>query len=164
MARVKHNSNESIAAQVAEKNEKNNTSVDNELKFSTGVVLRIKPVTPLVVMDISKRHKKPSIPLFMNEDKGRSEENPFDPTYLADMEDYNFKVTSTIIDAFIAMGTEIVSIPKEIEKVESDDWIDTLSAIGIEGNFENKKVRYILWVKYIALPTEDDIDFLTTEI
>jgi len=162
MAKKRHNS-EIIAAEVAD-NAQNNIVEDNELEFSSGVVLRIKPVTPLVVMDIAKRHKKPSIPNFFNEDHGRNEENPSDPMYIADMEEYNNKITSTIIDAFIVMGTEVVSIPKDMQKIEDNDWVDMLSSIGIDIDSENKKVRYILWVKYVALPKESDLDFLTTEI
>ena len=126
---------------------------------SNGIVFRFKRVSRMIITDAGKKIKDPKVPLVMNDDKGRMEENPNDPDYVEALTDANYRRGMLAVDVYLAMGTEVVSCPEDIEPVESDIWKEDIELFGIDVPAKGK-ARYVAWLKYYALP-DDDTNALT---
>lgn len=124
--------------------------------LSTGVVVRVRPVASLIISDIARAIPEPKIPRVYIETKAREEDNPSDPGYLKALEDRETAQAMAVNDAFLLMGTEVVSSPPDLWAVESDEWIDRLAIVGI-GKPEGPHARYLAWMKYVAAPLQTDI-------
>lgn len=124
--------------------------------LSTGVVVRVRPVASLIISDIARAIPEPKIPRVYIETKAREEENPNDPGYLKALVDRETAQAMAVNDAFLLMGTEVVSAPPDLWALDSDDWIDRLALIGI-AKPEGPHARYLAWMKYIAAPLQTDI-------
>ena len=97
------------------------------------------------------------------EDKGREEENPNDPDYLAAMQNIQFERGLATITLLLALGLRIKHIPDSVEGPEGDEWIEVLEASDILVPKDNKRLRFCAWLKYIALP-DDDLNVAIKEI
>jgi len=124
--------------------------------LSTGVVVRVRPVASLIISDIARAIPEPKPPKVYIEEKAREEENPNDPGYLKALDDRQTAQAMAVNDAFLLMGTEVKSSPPDLWAVESDEWVDRLSLVGI-GKPEGPHARYLAWMKYVAAPLETDI-------
>ncbi len=132
---------------------------DNLIPLSTGVVLERIPFPRTILLEILKNFKEPKVPTFINPDKLREEENPSDPDYLEARQKYELEVGLALLDAGICLGTKIHFIPtdnKEITGPYAPEWSATYDGLGISIP-ENRKLRYLKWVKFVAAPEEDDI-------
>ena len=141
-----------------------NTPVDNaSIVLSTGVVLKARAVSTLVITDLTRRLTKPTVPTVYNKDIGRDEENPFSPEYVGKMEKWEADVSSGMIDTFILLGTELVSIPKGMPGADGKEWREDMELLGIEIS-SSKKHSYLLWIKYVAAPSQNDISEIITAV
>jgi len=130
------------------------------IRLSSGVTLKPKKVNGFLIQEVMRQFQKPKPPLVMNEDLGREIENDSDPGYIQAMTDYNVEITIAIVDLFIVAGTELHgAVPKGIPGLNDLSWQNDLEAIGIRVG-PNPSKKYILWVKFVAAPLEED----TTEI
>jgi hypothetical protein len=125
--------------------------------LSTGVVLRIKPVSPFLLQTIKSAQEKakPRVPVWHNTEDDRDEENPSDPAYLEAVRAWNSELGDKVYSALIAYGTEPETVPDAVPKAESDDWSEGLQAIEVSVPAKGRG-RYIAWVKYIAAITGED--------
>jgi hypothetical protein len=143
--------------------------LDNKITVSTGVVLKIRKAPSLAFQTLvaNLKQNEPKIPKMLREEKGRTEENPNDPDYIKAKEEYTNRTNLALIDAAIVLCTDIDSIPEGFEKPEGSDWYDSLSIIGITEDqlgTDNKKRRYLAWVKYFAAPMDEDLVLINKEI
>ena len=143
--------------------------MESEITVSTGVVLKIKKAPSLAFQTIvgNLKQNEPKVPVCENPNKGRKEENPNDPDYLKAKSEYDNKANLALLDAAIILCTEIKFIPDGFEKPEDSDWYDSLSIIGITEDqlgADNKKKRYLAWVKYFAASMDDDLVLINKEI
>lgn len=128
-----------------------------KVTLSTGVVLRIKPVSPFLLQTIKSAQEKakPRVPVWHNTEDDRDEENPSDPAYLEAVRAWNSELGDKVYSALIAYGTETDAIPDGLPGPNDDSWMEGLQAIEIPVPSTGRG-RYIAWVKYIAAVTGED--------
>lgn len=130
-------------------------SSNNTYTSTNGVVFRLKKVSRLLILDATKKIPPPAVPVVFIEEKGRSEENPSDPTYLEKMQEYNTErslLTSTLI---IGLGTEVDKLPPDLTDFNDAEWAEDLAEFGITVPIKGK-ARYASWVKYHLLTNDED--------
>jgi hypothetical protein len=143
---------EDAAVSVAENAGKPNS----EITLSTGIKLKVRAVPTTIYGEIMRKYTRPIPPVIFIEDKGRKEENLNDPRFLQLSSEYDNNVSMAVIDAMILLGTEVSSVPASMTKPEDEAWADELEAIGIVIG-ENKRKRYLMWIKYVAATGINDI-------
>jgi hypothetical protein len=131
------------AVEVAEENEREN---DQEWHvFSTGIVGRLKAVSPSLVDTVVSRIKEPKIPVWHDPDKDRDEPNPSNPDYLAALEQFNHDRGIAAMDAMIMFGVELKDgLP------EDDEWVDELAILGIPVDKTSKTAKLFAYKRYKA--------------
>src|SRR5574343_382689 len=95
-----------------------------KVTLSTGVVRRIKPVSPFLLQTITAAQEKtkPKVPVWHNTEDDRDEQNPNDPAYMEAVKAWNVELGDRVYSALIAYGTEADTVPDAVPKAESDDW------------------------------------------
>jgi len=97
--------------------------------LSTGVVVRLKPVSSSLVEEMKAAHEMPPVPVVWIEAKEREEENPNDPRYIEAVEEVQRKRADAIFDALCTFGVELVDGLPEDEK-----WIKRLKLLERRGS------------------------------
>lgn len=144
--------------------EEKEEELDPLIHLSTGVILSPKKVSPFVIQSITLKFKDPKVPFVYIEDKGRKEYNPMNPDYLAEKEEVEARRSMALIDAVIALGTQLENIPKDFPTPEDDKWLEDLNAAGLEIDGSNERLRYRSWVKFIAAPSVEDVQTLVSKV
>ena len=142
-----------MAADAVRKSRSRHKEQNNIVTLSTGVKLKCSKVPEWMVADIYDEFnkKRPPIPVYFNDRKGREEPNPNDPNYLAAIEDWELEVAMALNNALIIAGTEIESIPKSMHGPDNKDWLNKMSAMGRP--VYNEYLAYLQWIKYYAGPS-----------
>lgn len=135
------------------------------ITLENGVVLRLKPVSPITLRDAAAHLVRPNVPQVEIPDTGgRTEPNPNDPDYLAAIQKWNADVSEAGITVALILGTEVETLPDGMPGYESDEWIDALRAareivpggpplvVHTEG-----KGRYLDWLRMYAISTNTDM-------
>ena len=136
---------------------------------SNGIVFKLKSVAPLLVLDAQKQIVEPKPPKIKNYEKGEDddaplEENPNDPEFLRAHMEYRQKVGEVSNAIFLTRGTEVVSVPEDVDNLDDEDW-----ALEVE-EFTDIKVpkvgrrRYYCWLKYVALTSMNDFQALLNKL
>lgn len=136
---------------------------------SNGIVFKLKPVAPLLIMDAQRNFTEPQPPKIRNFEKGDGDEapledNPNDPKYQRELMEYRRQLGEIANAIYLTRGTEIISVPDDINKPEDEDW-----AMEVEdfGGIHVPKVgrrRYFCWVKYVALESMPDFQGLMNKL
>lgn len=143
----------------AEEAEQRERGLVDQITLSTGVVLKVKPVPKHFIFTVTSRFEKPKVPVYLNESKGREEENPNDPDYIEAVEMYVADIASAAIDVVILRGTEVISIPDGFPDHNSKDWKEEMEILGMP-LIKKERARYLAWIKGMACPLEEDIEIL----
>jgi hypothetical protein len=144
---------------VIEAVESSKTDSNGLIRLSTGVVLKSKRVSNMLFADVMRKFERPKAPFWTNPDTGRDEENYDHPGYKEKMEAYNADISVAIVELMILVGTENHSVPKGFNNV-NDNWDEDYKLIlgedriGVSGS----RKRYLMWVKYVAAPSQEDIN------
>jgi hypothetical protein len=145
------------------------SAADDPFTFTTkaGIVFKLKPVPPMLIVDAQKRIAKPRPPKVRLEDKETWEENLSDPEYIAAMEEYEQTVGELTNSIFLVRGTSVVSpLPDGIEKVSDEGWaadVREFAGLDVPEDTSSRK-RYLLWLKYVAVATPDDFGNLLSKL
>lgn len=131
---------------------------DNTIKLSTGVVLLCKKANPLVLIDVMAAFPRPQPPTWFNPTMGREMENSDDPDYQGRVRAWEMESSSATLNAFIQLGTELVSVPKGFPKPQDDSWLEEYELLGLPIRPQNKAWRYLKWVKFKAVADEKDLE------
>lgn len=159
--------NETMESALEDTTQNQNKQDNNRILLSTGVVLEAKKFNPMAIQEIAKRFPDPPVPYIYDDAKGRKEYNPQDPDYLEAKTAAASDRGLASIDTMIALGTKLcaeVPLPKDVEPIDSNDWIETLQVIGIEFDTSKKAMRYLMWVKYVACPDSKDLMLLAEKV
>lgn len=139
-----------------------------ELTLQSGIVLRLKPVSPAAIRAASSRVPMPSVPIVHLEESNRDEPNPNDPDYLRMLIEWQLNQASAAQTVALLLGTEIISVPEGWCRPEEQGWIDELRAVyaitgleGIELHEEPPMARYLDWLRLYAMTTEIDTYIMT---
>ena len=130
------------------------------IEFGSGAKLRTKKVPILRIQAIMDTFKYPPIPEFMDEERKRPIKNPDHPEYKRMRDEVDEQRGLAALDALIAFGTELVSIPEGMAKPEDDSWIEECALFGLEVRTDSPKARYLGWVKFVAITDSADFDKL----
>lgn len=133
----------------------------DEVTLSSGVVLKVRPVPPLLLNRVQMRFPKVPVPVVYNPDKERDEPNPNDPEYTEAIERNEFSKTEALLDIMIGRGTEPISIPAGMPKPQDDEWLEELEFYLQEEQDKRERPRYLAWVKFVAIQNTDDMQKLS---
>lgn len=130
---------------------------EDEFALSTGVVVRLHPVSSSLVEEMKSAVKMPPVPKVWIEAKEREEENPNDPQYIEAVEECNAKRSDAIFDALCMFGVELVDgLP------EDDSWIKKLKMLERRGlmdlsgfDLKDDFDREFLYKRYVAVAGAD---------
>jgi len=131
-----------------------------ELTLKSGVKLLLKPVPPYAIWAAIEKLEEPKVPIVMIEAKGREEENPFDPEYLEQVNEFNAKRANAIHELMWVFGTKLLEVPEGMPGPEENEWTEQLEYLGINLS-AMKGERYVQWLKYCAITHADDIEAFT---
>lgn len=131
---------------------------ENEHVLSTGVVVRIKPVSSLLIQAVTSKIPDPVVPIWHDENTGRDTPNPLDPAYVAAMERATQERGVAALDAMILMGVELVDgLP------EDNRWLKRLRKTNaLPDGFDETDEDDVLfaYIKLVAFGG-DDLQLLT---
>ena len=113
--------------------------------LSTGYKVYLKPVAASLVDEVVGQIVDPDVPIWFNENKGREEPNPGDPTYLSEMKQADRKRGIAAIDAMVMFGVELIG------GVPDDGWDKKLLYL---------EKRGVLDLHMFDLTDEDDREFV----
>jgi len=131
---------------------------DSEIvTLSTGVVVRLKPVSSSLVEEMKAAIKMPPVPVVWIEEKEREEENPNDPRYVEAVEEVQRRRAEAIFDALCIFGVELVDgLPedagwlKKLRFLEKQGTLD-LSDFDLEDEFDLE----FIYKRYVAVAGTD---------
>lgn len=134
------------------------------ITLESGVVLRLKPVSPITLRDAAAHLVRPAVPVVEIPDTGgRTEPNPNDPEYIEALNKWTADVSEAGFTVALILGTEVESLPDGMPSWESDDWIEGLRAAReiVPGapplNVRTTgKGRYLDWLRMYAISTNTD--------
>lgn len=126
--------------------------------LSSGAVLRFKPVPPLAIREASLSVPLPAVPMVKLEDREELEPNPNDPDYLEAIAEREAKQFYVIGELLMMVGTEIASLPDNVEPIESDEWLEPFTlGLGMKIDVSNKYKRKLAWLRLYAIRTETEV-------
>ena len=128
----------------------------SEYTLVNGIVLKIKAVPPLLVNRAQSLIERPKPPVVFLEEKGREEENPNHPDYIAAVLKYREELSMVSAKICFLIGTSIKTIPEGWEGPEGETWVANLEIAGIPAG-ENERERYLNWLQCYAMTSEMDI-------
>lgn len=135
-----------------------------ELVLSTGVVLRVSKVNPVLLSDIAAESLKhrPKAPIVFIESLGREEENLDDPDYTEAVTQWQATVLLDINNAYVLKGTEVISVPDGMDSPDNEDWLDEMRILNRPVG--TKRQRYLAWIKYVAAVDAEDTTAIVREV
>lgn len=140
---------------------------DAEYTFANGIVLKIKPVPPYLLMALDNEFPDPEPPKIFMEEKGREEPNPSDPGYLLALAENENRKALAVNNLVLAIGTEFVSVPEGMYGPEEDGWLKNLEIVAkitgktLDFDLEDPISRYVAWCRFYALESSTDITIAT---
>lgn len=127
------------------------------ITLSTGVCVRLHPVSSSLVEEMKAAVPMPPVPVVYIEAKDREEENPNDPRYIDAVEEVNRKRGDAILDALLIFGVELLDgLPedntwlKKLRYLERRALLD-LSGFDLDDDFDLE----FLYKKYVGVAGTD---------
>lgn len=134
----------------------------NRIELSNGVVLKIKMVSRNAVSyaarNAMKEHPEPQVPMVWIEDRGRNEPNANDPDYIQAYRLYQIEVSARIMDVLYARAVEVVKMPDDVPGPDSQEFQDYVELAMGEELRKSELGRLVQWLRYWAVPEEDELD------
>lgn len=133
---------------------------------STGVVLKVKPVSVFLLDSIQRKLQRPEVPkqeVEGKDGKKRMEENPSHPAYEAAMEEYNRQSARVVEDALLTLGTAIASLPDGFDGPEGGEWVEELGFLGMTPP-EERRARYLFWLYNWAIRSAPELVAITRAV
>lgn len=134
----------------------------NLVTLSNGIVLRMKPMPPLLLNAIANGIPEPDVPMLYVPEDDRHEANPNDPNYQKALNDRLTNISLRIIDATLSVGTELISVPDNLVKPENDSWLNRIKLAGHIFDKESQEERYLAWLRFYAVETQADLNKINT--
>lgn len=140
---------------------------EDVFELSSGVVLRLKDkINPSILIDILSEleTKRPEPPVVYLEQFGREEVNYDDPKYQDRLQRWEVQNSGRIADALVLKGTEVESIPDDLDTPDDNGWIEELEVLGFTINRFSKSARYLAWVKHVAIEDKNDWEVVIAHV
>ena len=131
--------------------------------LSSGIRLAVRPVSRHFIYEVTARFDKPEVPTWVDPEKGREGPNPEDPGYIKAAEQYVVDVANATTDVALLRGTQVLEIPDGVHGPDSPEWREEMEFLGLE-LVNNSRARYLSWLKAVAMPMDDDINRVLSEV
>lgn len=150
------------------------------LTLGNGIVLRIKTVPPHAMRAAARSVTQPVPPRVWIATKGVDkddpndrgwEENPDDPDYRMAVQRWMIDSDEAALRVGLLLGTDVLSLPEGVHEPQSDAWIEEVEgvfAVAAEPDAEMPTMRrepfnarYLDWLRYYAIPSDEDLFLLT---
>lgn len=118
-----------------------------------GTKIRVRPVSALLIQEITSHIKDPRPPVQPNPDKdGRMEENPFDPTYLEELGEANAQRAGATSDAMVMFGLDLVNgLPEDETWLKKLKWLEKAGRLNLSNiDFDDPFEKEFAFKKFIA--------------
>lgn len=133
------------------------------IELSNGVVLRFKEVSKneisYAARNANRDYPEPKPPMIYIKNRGREEPNTNDPDYKQALLLYNIEATARIMDVMYARAIKVESRPDDISGPDSQEFQDYLELAQGETLRKSELGRLVQWLRYWAIPDEDQIEF-----
>jgi len=148
---------EKSPAVVLAKQEK--TKTKNEVRLSSGVRVRVNPVSGWLIEDVTAGIKNPPVPVWHNPDNERDEENPNDPGYLQAISDVRQKRIEAVLDTVVLFGMELVDgMPKDDMWLQKLRRLERLGHIDLSAyDFDDPLDREFVYKRRFAIGNAGDL-------
>jgi hypothetical protein len=143
------------------------------VELANRIILRVHPVASHLIREAARRVPEPAVPRHWVESRGKDrddpndpgwEENPDSPTYKRAYAEWAITSDLAAYKVALILGTRIEHIPEGLDRPESDTWIEDIRAAAAAAGIEPPEVRteppqarYLDWLRFYAIPSEDDI-------
>jgi len=136
---------------------KEKVTENRERVLSTGVNVRIVPISASLIMEVQQHIPFPPVPIVYDEEKNQTYENPNHPSYLRGVEEVETMRSTAAMDAIIMFGVELLDgIPKDDTWLRKLKTMDKNGAIGLKVyDLEDPIDLEFLYKKFIAVSSDD---------
>jgi hypothetical protein len=131
---------------------------DSEIvTLSTGVVVRLSPVSSSLVEEMKAAIPMPAVPVVYIEEKEREEENPNDPRYMAAVEEVHTERADAMFDALVMFGVELPDgLPEDDTWLRKLKLLEKRTPLDLSGfNLKDEFDLEFLYKRYVAVAGED---------
>ena len=142
--------------EVIETAKKQQDTGTGEKVLSTGVRVRVQPVSARLLTECMARVPKVPVPMWYDKDREKEVPNPADPQYLRDLEERSNQQNNVVMDALIMFGVNLV------DGIPDDGWekklklLEKAGAISLEGiDLEDDVEREFAYKKFVAVTAAD---------
>jgi hypothetical protein len=126
---------------------------EKDIFEAEGVMIKVRPVSALLIQEITSRIKDPNPPMQPNPDKdGRMEENPFDPTYVDELRETTTRRALATSDTMVMFGLELVDgLPKDETWIKKLKWLEKTGRLDLSDiDFNDPFEKEFAFKKFIA--------------
>lgn len=130
---------------------------DEVFELSTGVRVRLNPVSTSLVEEVQRSVPMPDVPVVYIEAKDREEENPNDPQYIKDVEEATDKRGDAVFDALCMFGIELVDgLPEDDLWLKKLRYLEKRGIMDLSGfNLKDEFDLEFLYKRYVAVAGAD---------
>ncbi len=124
--------------------------------MSSGVRVRIVPVSATLVDEVMHRVPLPQVPMWHNPENEREEPNPNDPAYVYAQQQAERDRGVASLDAVLMFGVELV------DPLPGGSWLRKLQMLGLLTPDADDLEREFAYKKFVACTTQADIMTIMT--
>lgn len=154
---------DSMLGDIVDRESKSKDADPDIVTLSTGIKLRLRPYGRLPIADMYKRFPAPEPPRITDEERGIVEENRQDPDWLEAMQVWMVERWGAVRDYMLMVGTAVEYLPDGVYGPDDDDWLIIAETIQYPVDLR-KPTRYLAWLKVIAIPTDEDMLTVVTQL
>ncbi len=146
----------SVAVAVAHDQQANGME-DDIYTLSSGVRVRLRPVSPWFLDDARSRIPDPPVPVWHNAELDRDEPNPAHPDYLAALAEASRKRGEAMVDAVIMFGVELIDgMPEPAGWLPRLRFMEKRGALDLSGyDLTDALEAEFVYKRYIAVSDTD---------
>jgi hypothetical protein len=125
----------------------------NIVDLPGGIQVQVLPVSATLMDEVTSRVVDPEPPMFMNEQKGREEPNPLDPSYIKQLEANERRRQVAVMDIMTMFGVELLSgMPESDEWIKKLQMMEKLGHLDLSGyDFEDELDKEFVYKRFIVL-------------
>lgn len=125
--------------------------------LSTGVRVKIHPVSATLIDAVQARIEDPSPPMAFIDEKGREEPNYSDPKYLRAVERAGTDRVIAAMDALILFGVELIDgLPEDESWLNNLRLLERLGTLDLSDlDLDNKLDAEFAYKRYVAMSPQD---------
>lgn len=129
----------------------------NVVSLSTGVRVRVRPVSARLLDEVQRTVPHPAVPKQFLEDKGIEVENPMHPAYLREVEEANSLRGQRVTEALMLFGFELVDgVPPEESWLPKLRYLESRGMLDLSGyDLEIDLDRELLFKGMVAVGAPD---------